>query len=173
VRWRQSAKDLNLSLTNLTGNCLIASASIAYLGPFTSIYRQEILREWIKNCKSLNIPVSDDFSMAKILAEEVQIREWQEHGLPADQLSVDNGILIFNARRFPLIIDPQGQANKWIKNLGAESNIQTTKLSEPNFLKTLENGIRFGQPVLLENIEEELDPALEPILLKQTVKKGA
>jgi len=27
--------------------------------------------------------------------------------------------------------------------------------------------------VLLENIEEELDPALEPVLLKQTTKKGA
>jgi dynein heavy chain len=48
-----------------------------------------------------------------------------------------------------------------------------TKLTEPNFLKTLENAIRFGQTVLLENVEEELDPALEPILLKQTTKRGA
>lgn len=48
-----------------------------------------------------------------------------------------------------------------------------TKLTESNFLKTLENSIRFGQPVLLENVEEVLDPSLEPILLKQTVKKGA
>ena len=81
-------------------------------------------------------------------------------------LSIENGIYIFNCRRWPLIIDPQGQANKWIKHLWADHNIQTTKLTESNFLKTLENSIRFGQPVLLENIEEELDPALEPILLK-------
>jgi dynein heavy chain len=93
--------------------------------------------------------------------------------LPADNLSIDNGIFVFNCRRWPLIIDPQGQANKWIKSLGKEINLQVTKLSEANFLKTLENSIRFGQPVLLENIEEELDPSLEPILLKQTVKKGA
>lgn len=73
------------------------------------------------------------------------IREWQEHGLPADSLSVDNGIFINNCRRWPLIIDPQGQANRWIKNFGAESSIQVTKLTEPNFLKTLENAIRFGQ----------------------------
>lgn len=111
--------------------------------------------------------------MQRILTEEVQIREWQEHGLPADPLSLDNGIFIFNSRRWPLIIDPQGQANKWIKQLWAESKLQTTKLTESNFLKTLENSIRFGQPVLLENIEEELDPALEPVLLKQTTKKGA
>ena len=46
-------------------------------------------------------------------------------------------------------------------------------MTEGNFLKTLENSIRFGQSVLLENIEEELDPSIEPILLKQTIKKGA
>jgi dynein heavy chain len=98
--------------------------------------------------------------------EEVTIREWQEAGLPADNLSIENGIFIFNCRRWPLIIDPQGQANKWIKSLGKENNLQVTKLTEPNFLKTLENSIRFGQPVLLENVEELLDPSLEPILLK-------
>jgi len=48
-----------------------------------------------------------------------------------------------------------------------------TKLTSSNFLKTLENAVRFGQVVLLENIEEELDPALEPVLTKQVVKKGA
>ena len=48
-----------------------------------------------------------------------------------------------------------------------------TKLTEPNFLKVLENAIRFGQQVLMENVEEDLDPAIEPILLKQTTKKGA
>lgn len=41
------------------------------------------------------------------------------------------------------------------------------KLSEKNFLRTLENGIRYGAPVLLENVKEELDPGLEPVLLKQ------
>jgi dynein heavy chain len=41
-----------------------------------------------------------------------------------------------------------------------------TKLTEPNMLKTIENAIRFGQIVLLENVEEDLDPALEPVLLK-------
>ena len=110
--------------------------------------------------------------MERILSEEVQIREWEDNGLPADKLSRENGILVFNSRRWPLIIDPQGQANKWIKKLKKENNLQIIKLTEPNFLKTLEGCIRFGQPCLLENIEEELDPALEPILLKQTFKKG-
>ena len=43
------------------------------------------------------------------------------------------------------------------------------KLTDRDFLRSLENAIRFGKPCLLENVGEELDPALEPILLKQVV----
>ena len=32
--------------------------------------------------------------------------------------------------------------------------------------------VQFGTPVLLENVGEELDPILEPLLLKQTFKQG-
>ena len=67
----------------------------------------------------------------------------------------------------PLMIDPQGQANRWIRNTYSTKNLQIIKLSEKDFLRTLENGIRYGAPVLLENIGQELDPSLEPVLLKQ------
>jgi dynein heavy chain len=53
-----------------------------------------------------------------------------------------------------------------------DKGLQLIKLSQPDFLRTLENAIRFGQPVLCENVEEDLDPALEPVLLKQTFKQG-
>uniref|UniRef100_A0A3Q3X362 Dynein heavy chain ATP-binding dynein motor region domain-containing protein n=1 Tax=Mola mola TaxID=94237 RepID=A0A3Q3X362_MOLML len=39
-------------------------------------------------------------------------------------------------------------------------------------MRTLENCIQFGTPLLLENVGEELDPSLEPLLLKQTFKQG-
>ena len=77
-----------------------------------------------------------------------------------------------NARRWPLIIDPQGQANKWIKNMEKANNLHIIKLTDSDFVRTLENCIQFGTPVLLENIGEELDPILEPLLLKQTFKQG-
>ena len=46
------------------------------------------------------------------------------------------------------------------------------KLSDPNYARTLENSIQFGTPVLLENVGEELDPLLEPLLLRQTFKQS-
>jgi dynein heavy chain len=170
-RWQKTADMLAIDLENLIGNIIIAAAFISYLGPFTLKYRTTLQESWIRFLKKQGVPVASDFSLERILADPVQIREWTLSGLPADQLSKDNAIIITTGRRWPLIIDPQGQANRWIKNLGGDSN-KTIKLSDPGFLKTLENGIRFGNPVLLENIEEKLDPSLEPVLLKQTFKKG-
>lgn len=53
-----------------------------------------------------------------------------------------------------------------------ETGLDVIKLSDKDFLRTLENGVRFGRAVLLENILETLEPALEPLLLKQTFKQG-
>ena len=51
------------------------------------------------------------------------------------------------------------------------NQLEIIKLSDTNYVRTLENAIQFGKPVLLENVGEDLDPLLEPILLKQTFKQ--
>lgn len=77
-----------------------------------------------------------------------------------------------NARRWPLMIDPQGQANKWIRNMEKVNRICIIRFSQPDYTRVLENAIQFGLPVLLENIGEEIEPLLEPILLKQVFRQG-
>ena len=64
------------------------------------------------------------------------------------------------------------QANRWVRNREAVNSLKIIKLTDANFLRTLENAIRIGMPVLLEELGEMLDPALEPILLKQTFTQG-
>jgi len=172
VRWSAAADQLEVDLQNLVGNIILAAGCVAYIGPFTSEYRNNLGTEWVQACQKLQIPVADTFELSRILADPVTVREWQILGLPADDFSTENGLFATLGRRWPLMIDPQGQANRWVKNMQKDNNLQVIKLSESDFLRTLENAIRFGQPVLLENVEEELDPALEPVLLKQTFKKG-
>ena len=103
------------------------------------------------------------------------IRQWNIWGLPTDALSTENGIIMSKARRWPLCIDPQSQANRYIKSMGkdlAENGMEAVKLTDKNFLRSLENGVRFGRWVLLENIFESLDAALEPILQRNVFKQG-
>ncbi|GFS14673.1 dynein heavy chain 3, axonemal [Elysia marginata] len=171
-RWTKNVEQLNETYDNIVGDVLLSAGVVAYLGTFILDYRQHCIQEWYDLCKSKCVPVSDSFSLSATLGDPVKIREWQIAGLPADNYSVDNAIIVTNANRWPLMIDPQGQANKWIKNMEKSNKLEVIKFSNPNFVRSLENCLQFGNPCLLENIGEELDPILESILLKQTFKQN-
>lgn len=56
--------------------------------------------------------------------------------------STDNALIAKSANRWPLMIDPQGQANKWVKNMEKSSKLEVVKQSDPNFTRSLENCIQ-------------------------------
>eukprot|EP00736_Rhodelphis_marinus_P007919 Rmarinus@m.2764 len=172
ARWKLMSEKLAVDYVNITGDVLIASGIIAYLGAFTSAFRSSCVELWTTTCKAQKIPSSEEITLKDVLGEPVKIRAWNIAGLPTDGFSVDNGIIMSKSRRWPLLIDPQGQANKWIKNMEKDNQLIVMKLSEGDFVRKLESAIQFGTPVLVENVGEELDPALEPLLLKQTFKQG-
>lgn len=123
-------------------------------------YFQELIEEWNQMSLEMNIPCSKHFSLIRTLGEQVLIRAWNIYGLPADNFSMENGIILYSATRWPLMIDPQRQANKWIKNMENENNISVIKLSNENYTSVLQTAIEQGFPVLLENVQEEIDPIL-------------
>jgi len=172
IRWTQAANDLGMQYTNITGDVLLSSAVVAYLGAFTAAFRQDCIGDWCKFVESKGISRSETYSLERTLGDPVKIRSWNIFGLPSDTFSTENGIILSNARRWPLMIDPQGQANKWIKNMEKTNSLAIIKLSDADYVRSLENCITFGNPCLLENIGEELDPLLEPLLLKQTFKQS-
>ena len=73
------------------------------------------------------------------------------------------------------MIDPQTQANKFIKNMGKDHSegIEIVKANDANIMKVMELSVQFGRWVLIENVSTELDPSLEPILQQQVVKSGS
>jgi len=83
---------------------------------------------------------------------------------------VQNGVITMVAPKFPLCIDPQQQANNWIKNMF--DNLTVKSLNDSDFMKHLELAIQFGKPFLFENIDTELDPMLDPVLEKNVVREG-
>lgn len=113
----ETIKYLEESVVNVTGNILICSGSVAYLTPFTDSYRKKLFSSWMEEIAGHNIPFSPNCTPVSILGDPVQIRLWQLDGLPRDYLSTENAVLVSCSRRWPLFVDPQGQANKWVKNM--------------------------------------------------------
>ena len=174
-RWTDTVRELTEAQEFLVGNSLVAAGMLCYAGPFISQFREAMEELWRGKMKEYEIQFVRNISMRAVLGKDVVIRQWAVAGLPSDALSVENGIIMFGSRRWPLMIDPQTQANKFIKKMGAQTEgvlLDVFKLSEGNLIRSLELAIQFGKWVLLENIGETIDPALEPVLLQQKVKQG-
>lgn len=89
-----------------------------------------------------------------------------------DSFSIDNAIIMDGSQRWSLLIDPQAQAHKWIKTMEKSNDIIIVKLTNPNYMKSIEIAVEAGKPVLIENVLEDLDSPLDPILLKQVYNEG-
>ena len=100
--------------------------------------------------KQYSLPYSPDFSPANFLSAPTEVRLWNTKGLPTDNFSTENGVLVTKARRWPLAVDPQGQGNQWIKQLEKEHSLKVCDLKMSDWMRTMENAIQFGQPMLMQ-----------------------
>ena len=172
ARWKKNITLLLEEKITLAADCFLSCACISYYGGFTGEYRDELTAKWLAKTVSLNLPVSLNFSLSNILGDPVQIREWQNAGLPTDPVSVNNGILVDKCTRWPLMIDPQQQANQWIRKKEEKNDVSIITMDDLNLVRTLENCVRLGKTLLIENLNENIEPSLETILQKSCYKSG-
>lgn len=171
VRWADSIARDDKLLVNVVGDIVVSAGTVAYLGPFTEEFRAKMCDQWRTAEAEMGLARTEGADLVSTLSDAVQVRAWQISGLPKDAMSTENACIVKYSERWPLFIDPQAQANNWIRSKEGDKLV-TMKLTDRDFLRSLENAVRFGSPCLLENVGEELDPALEPILLKQTYKQA-
>ena len=172
--WVKLLADNEASSKHLVGDVLISSGVIAYLGVFINSYRIDCIQNWTEMLKEFSINSSEIYSLQAVLGNQVQIRNWQINKLPSDSFSVDNAIILDNSDRWPLMIDPQMQANIWIKSMEEVNDVKTIKpTTDPKEIsRTLGNCIMLGTPIILEDCLENIDPIYEPLLEKQIERKG-
>lgn len=143
VRWASSVQQFQEQAKMLPGDVLIIAGFISYFGCFTKQYRVELFeRKWLPYLSKLpeKVPLSLDHAGANIialLADDALIGQWNNEGLPADQMSTENGTILTNSVKWPLIIDPQLQGIKWIKNKYAD-NLTVLRLGKKGYLDIIE-----------------------------------
>lgn len=173
TRWTEELKYLEVEKENIIGTCLLSASFIAYSGAFSWDFRKVMIGDWLEDLLVRYVPVTNPYRIDKSLSNDVEISAWSSEGLPPDELSIQNGILTTRASRFPLCIDPQQQALTWIKRKEAHNNLKTLSFNDPDFLKHLEMAVKYGTPVLFQDVDDNIDPVVGNLLEKNfTMRSG-
>ncbi|KAK9891062.1 hypothetical protein WA026_013388 [Henosepilachna vigintioctopunctata] len=173
ARWTEDLKELHLEKERLIGNCLLSSGFLTYCGPFTYEYRRDIVYvNWQNSIIEREIPLTQPYKIERNLSTDVEVSGWNSEGLPPDELSVQNGILTLKCSRFPLCIDPQQQALNWIKRKEEQFNLKILSFSDSDFLKHLDMAIKYGSPVIFQDVDDYIDPVATNVISKNIKNMG-
>ncbi|XP_016382633.1 dynein axonemal heavy chain 9 [Sinocyclocheilus rhinocerous] len=174
VRWAEAVKSFRHQESTLCGDVLLITAFVSYLGYFTKRYRLELMdnswRPYLSQLK-VPIPVTPGLDPLTMLTDDADIAGWQNEGLPADRMSTENATILTSCERWPLMVDPQLQGIKWIKSKYGEE-LRIIRIGQRGYLDSIERALSVGEVVLIENLEEAVDPVLGPLLGRETIKKG-
>jgi len=200
VRWTEAVKSFDVQEAQYVGDVLVASAFVSYIGAFNAKYRNSLVfDQWINDMTERKIPMTEGIVPLAMLCDDAEVAVWNGQGLPTDSVSVQNGAIIANCKRWPLLIDPQLQGIKWIRKKHTEQvpeskpddwneeekgefvpnpENETTKemrcvqLTQGKYLNAVELAIQNGEPIMIENIREDIDAVLDPVLMRSVIRRG-
>ncbi|DBA86689.1 TPA: Dynein alpha chain, flagellar outer arm [Trebouxia sp. C0004] len=172
-RWALTVQQLRKDYQVLTGDMLLAAAFVSYAGPFTSKFRSQLIKEWIKFLTDKGAPMTAGISdPLKVLVDDATVASWVREGLPSDPTSMQNGTILTNSERWPLMMDPQLQGIVWIKERESSHKLQVVRMGVASTVTAMERAMEAGHSVLIENMGENIDAVLNPVITRSTFKKG-
>ncbi|CAG2194980.1 unnamed protein product [Mytilus edulis] len=174
VRWAEAIGNFKIQEKTLPGDVLLTTAFVSYVGCFTKQYRLDLMDgHWVPYLKGLKspIPVTENLDPLTLLTDDAQVASWNNESLPSDRMSTENATILSNCERWPLMIDPQLQGIKWIKTKYG-NDLKIIRLGQKGYLDAIEKAVANGDVVLIENIGENVDPVLDPLIGRNTIKKG-
>ena len=170
-RWQKQTATFGEALSTLVGNLLLSSAFLVYFGMFDQETRSALQKQLCTHLVLAKIPVDVDLDCAEYLSTADERLQWHANALPEDSLCVENAVMIKRFHRYPLVIDPSGQATIFLMNQFGNRQITKTSFMDSSFMKHLESAMRFGTALLVTDVED-IDPILNPVLNREISKTG-
>jgi len=87
-------------------------------------------------------------------------------------VSTENGAILTNSERYTLMIDPQLQGITWLRKTWDPKGLVVTRLTTKNMVKTIEQSVEMGKPVMIENLENTIDAVIQPVYARAIIKRG-
>uniref|UniRef100_A0A2P2HXP1 Dynein heavy chain, cytoplasmic n=1 Tax=Hirondellea gigas TaxID=1518452 RepID=A0A2P2HXP1_9CRUS len=170
-RWAATSETFKSQMATIIGDTLLSSAFLAYAGYFEQQFRQNLFTNWCAHLQQASIQFRSDIARTEYLSNPDERLRWTANALPADELCTENAIMLKRFNRYPLIIDPSGQATEFIMNEYSDKKITKTSFLDDSFRKNLESALRFGNPLLVQDVEN-YDPILNPVLNRELRRTG-
>jgi dynein heavy chain len=133
------------------------------MAPFPANNRANILAKWKQHLKETSISYTEPFMLSSAFSDPTSIRKWHLHGTPFsfyfplqilsssskgllhDTNSVENAIMATESQQWPLFIDPQGLATKWVLSIEKSKSIVSSSTTSPDFVRVLSNALRYAE----------------------------
>jgi dynein heavy chain 1 len=170
-RWEETSEGFQSQMGTIAGDVLLCAAFLAYGGFFDQQMRHSLWSTWSAQLEASDIKFRADLARTEFLSTADDRMLWQSNALPADDLCTENAVMLKRYNRYPLIIDPSGQATEFLMNEYKDKKITKTSFLDDAFRKNLESALRFGNPLLVQDVES-YDPILNPVLNKELKRTG-
>ena len=171
-RWGEAIEAFGVAEAKLVGDVLVGSSFVSYAGPFNTKFREFLVNDkWLPDMIERAIPMTQGVTPLDVLSDAGLRAGWGIEGLPTDPLSIENGAIMTSAARWALMIDPQLQGIKWIKQKWGDK-LKIIQLSKPNYIADVEHCIENGVPLMIENLQDDIDAVLDPVVARQTIRRG-
>ncbi|CAF3748715.1 unnamed protein product [Rotaria sordida] len=163
MRWETTSENYQTQLATLIGDGFLISTFLAYTGYFDQMTRQILFQQWQKYFDQAKLPYKHDLARVEYVSSADERLRWEMNMLPSDDLCRENAVMLKRFTRYPLIIDPSGQALEFLHREYQEKNILQTSFMDGNFRKQLESALRFGTTLFIHDAEN-FDPLINPVL---------
>uniref|UniRef100_A0A3Q3KJ04 Cytoplasmic dynein 2 heavy chain 1 n=1 Tax=Monopterus albus TaxID=43700 RepID=A0A3Q3KJ04_MONAL len=166
TRWNtQVMSEIKNELDTLPMRAVLAAAFITYLSATPEDHRRHCLETWMAQSGL------QKFDLRSFLCSESEQLIWKSQGLPSDDLSMENALVILQSVACPFLIDPSSRATEWLCTHLKQHRLEVINQQDGNFMTSLELAVRFGKTLIIQEMDG-VEPVLYPLLRRDLIAQG-